>query len=269
MYLFQAFFYRSSLNKLAITKSNSKQSFKRFWEIDSLRGIAIIMMILFHFLYDLNYLNIYKLNLYSGYFLFFVYSIGTSFILLVGISLTLSYSRTKKSIKNKELALKYFKRGLKIFMLGLLITIITWIYLDEGFVVFGVLHCIGISIILAYPFLHLRYCNLLLGIILVISGGILKNYTFDFNWFVWLGFIPHGFYTVDYFPLLPWFGVVLIGIFIGNTLYKDHKRTFKMRNLSEFKITRFFCFLGQNSLLIYLINQPLLLSIVYVIDSIA
>ncbi len=263
MSLLKASFSFFSLKRLMGIKSNAKHSFKRFWEIDLLRGIAIIMMIVFHFFYDLNYLNVYKLNLYSGFFLIFVYLIGTCFILLVGISLTLSYSRAKKSSIKKELPLKYLKRGLKIFVLGLLITVITWIYLDEGFVVFGVLHCIGISIILAYPFLKFRYYNLLLGILLVLVGVILKNFTFNFHWLVWLGFTPHWFYTVDYFPLLPWFGVVLIGIFIGNTLYPQHERTFKLRNFSGLKIARFFCFLGQNSLIIYLINQPVLLSIVY------
>lgn len=240
-----------------------KQSFKRFWEIDLLRGIAVVMMIVFHFFYDLNYFNIYKLSLYSGYFLIYVYLIGTFFILLVGISFTLSYSKTRKSLTKIELQLKYLKRGLKIFGLGLLITIITWIYLDEGFVVFGVLHCIGISIILAYPFLHFRYYNLLLGIVIILAGVILKNLTFDFYWLVWLGFTPTRFYTVDHFPLLPWFGVVLIGIFIGNTLYPKHERTFKSRDLSELKIIRYFCFLGQHSLIIYFINQPILLFIIY------
>jgi len=265
MPLSKAIFYNIFSNKNKDIKSNAKTSFKRFWEIDLLRGIAIIMMIIFHLLYDLNYLNVYKLDLYSGFFLIFVHFIGICFFLLVGISLTLSYSKTKKTSAKKNLPLKYLKRGLKIFALGLLITFITWIYLDEGFVVFGVLHCIGISIIFAFPFLHFRYYNFLLGIVLVFIGLILRNYTFEFPWFVWLGFTPHGFYAVDHFPLLPWFGVVLIGIFLGNTLYQKHERIFRLRDFSGLKITRFLCFLGQNSLIIYLINQPILLTFVYLL----
>jgi len=234
----------------------------RFWEIDLLRGIAILMMIVFHLFYDLNYFNIYKIDLYSGFSLIFVYLIGTTFFLLVGISLTLSYSRTKNNLTKKQMQLKYLKRGFGIFCLGLLVTLATWIYLGgNGFVVFGVLHCIGLSIILAYLFLPFRYQNLILGIVLISAGMILKNFTFDFNWLLWLGFTPSTFYTVDYYPLLPWFGVVLIGIFVGNSLYQNNLRKFNLKDHSQFIAIRFTCFLGRHSLIIYLIHQPILIGL--------
>lgn len=221
------------------------------------------MMIFFHLLYDLNYFNIYKMSLYSGYFLIYVYLVGTIFILLVGVSLTLSCSRAENVLAKKELHLKYVKRGLTIFGLGLLITIFTWFYIGKGFVVFGVLHCIGLSIILAYPFLRFRYRNLLLGAFLILAGVILKNMVFDFNWLIWLGFVPSHFYTTDYFPLLPWFGVVLIGIFLGNSLYHNYKRVFNLRDISDLKPVRFFCFLGRHSLVIYFIHQLILFAVIY------
>jgi len=240
--------------------------YKRFWEVDLLRGIAVVMMIVFHFLYDLNYFSIYNLNLHSEYFPIYLYSIGTLFILLVGTSLSLSYSRAEKERTGKKLYLRYLNRGLKIFGLGLLITVITWIYLGEGFVVFGVLHCIGASIILAYPLLRFRYLNLSLGVVLILTGVILKNLSFDFYWLVWLGFTPSPFYTIDYFPLLPWFGVVLIGIFLGNSLYPNYKRVFNLKDLCRLKVIRFFCFLGRHSLIIYFIHQPILLTVVYLLS---
>lgn len=236
---------------------------KRFWEIDSLRGIAVIMMIIFHILYDLNYFNIYKLELYSGFFLLFFYPFAMIFLLLVGISLTLSCSKSQQTLTKKQLQIKYLKRGLKIFGLGLLITLATWIYLPKVFIIFGVLHCIGISIILACPFLQLRYQNLVLGTILILAGIVLKNFTFDFYWLVWLGFIPSNFYTVDYFPLLPWFGIVLIGVFIGNSLYPNYKRRFHLKDYSGFIVVRFICFLGKNSLIIYFAHQPILIGLIH------
>lgn len=237
-------------------------SYKRFWEIDVLRGIGIIMMIVFHFLYDLNYFGIYKLSLYSGYFLIYAYIGGIIFFSLVGISLTLSYSRVKDTLAKRELRLKYLLRGLKIFGLGMVITLTTWIYLKEGFVVFGALHCIGISIILAYPFLQLRYQNLVIGIVLILAGILLKNLTFDFYWLIWLGFKSSQFYTVDYYPLLPWLGVVLIGIFLGNSLYQNHKRRHVLKDLSGYRSVRFFCFLGRYSLIIYFMHQPILIAVI-------
>jgi len=240
-----------------------KKSYKRFWEVDFFRGLAVILMIIFHLLYDLNYLDIYKISLYSGPILIYLYSIGSSFLLLVGISLALSYSRIKKKFPKKEVQLKYIKRGLMIFSLGLFITVVSWLYLNEGFIIFGVLHCIGLSIILAIPFLKYRYLNFSIGIILIILGIILKNFTFDFSYLLFLGFVPNQFYTIDYFPLLPWFGVVLVGIFIGNCLYVDNKRQFRLKNLDEFRFIRLFGFLGRHSLLIYFIHQPVMLAILH------
>ena len=66
-------------------------SSERFWEIDFLRGVAIIMMIIFHILYDINYFDLYDINLNSLYLIVFNYSIGTIFLLLVGISLRKIY----------------------------------------------------------------------------------------------------------------------------------------------------------------------------------
>jgi uncharacterized membrane protein len=177
----------------------------------------------------------------------------------------LSYARGKTVLNRRELQLKYLKRGLKIFGYGLIITVITWFYLVEGFVIFGVLHCIGMCIILSYPFLKYRFFNLMFGLILVSIGIFLKSLTFDFNWLLWLGFVPSRFYTVDYYPLLPWFGVVLVGIFLGNIFYKGYKRQFRLMDLSHLKFVGFFSFLGRHSLVIYLVHQPVLVLIINVI----
>ena len=235
----------------------------RLWEIDFLRGIAVVMMIVFHFFYDLNFFNIYEIDLHSGPFPLFLYPIGTTFLLLVGISLSLSYSRIKDNENRKQLQLKFILRGSKIFGLGLLITLVTWIYLQDGFVVFGILHCIGLSIIIAYPFLQFKIRNLIIGVLLVSVGVYLKTLTFDFGWLLWLGFRPSQFYTVDYFPILPWFGVVLIGIFIGNTLYPAHKRRFKLKDISQIRFVKLFCFLGRHSLIIYCLHQPIIILLIH------
>lgn len=238
---------------------------KRFWEIDSLRGIAIVMMIAFHFFYDLNYFKVYSINVYEGFWWAFARATATIFIFLVGISLTLSYARAKKSRTKADLGKKYFLRGIKIFSWGLLITAMTWIFLKEGFVVFGILHFIGIAIVLAYLFLGLKFWNLLLGIIFIFFGLYLKSITFDFYWLIWLGLKPNYFYAIDYFPLLPWFGVVLIGLFFGKMLYPKGKRVFYIADLSKVSFIKALSFLGRNSLLIYLIHQPILIALLYVL----
>ena len=222
-------------------------------------------MIVFHILYDLNYFNILSINLKLVYFLLLMYSIGTIFLLLVGISLYLSYLKSKDNLTKKQMKLKIFCRGLKIFGLGCLITIVTWIYPHEGFIIFGVLHCIGLSIILAYPFLRFNITNLMIGILLVYAGIYLKTLSFDFSWLLWLGFKPSEFYTIDYFPILPWFGIILIGISIGNIIYPDYKRNFDLLDISTFKIIRFLCLLGRYSLIIYFLHQPIIIAMLYIL----
>lgn len=233
----------------------------RFWEIDTLRGIAVILMIIFHFLYDLNYFHYVSISLYTGFFLIFVYFIATLFLLLVGISLTISYSKVQKTSTINKIRWKFARRGIFIFSLGLLITLVTWIYLPKGFILFGVLHCIGISILFAYPFIRYTIQPFLLGILFIVIGIFIKPLTFDFPWLLWLGFTPYNFYTVDYFPLLPWFGVVLIGISLGNIFYKNGIRKFSLRDKTYKKIVKFITFLGRHSLIIYLLHQVILIGI--------
>ena len=67
----------------------------RYWEIDFLRGSAVVVMVGFHFVFDLNFLRTYRIQVYSGWLEWFAYSIGTIFLLLVGVSLTISYRRAK------------------------------------------------------------------------------------------------------------------------------------------------------------------------------
>lgn len=237
---------------------------KRFWEVDFLRGIAIIMMVIYHLIYNLSYFGVYNIKANSGFWLYFARTTAIIFISLVGVSLTLSFSKaTKTSLKEKKLFLRYLSRGLRIFSWGLIITLVTWVFLREGYVVFGILHLIGISIILAYPFLRFPSWNLLIGILLIFLGLYLKGLTFNFYWLVWLGFKPAYFYTVDYFPLLPWFGVILVGLFFGNLFYPDYSRKFYLHDFSDFSIIKSFCFLGKHSLFIYLIHQPLIIVFLY------
>ena len=158
-------------------------------------------------------------------------------------------------------------RGLKIFGLGIIITFTTLILLEEGYIFFGVLHCIGISIILSYKFLDYKITNLFLGIILVTIGIILRTMTFDFDYLFWLGFAPRIFYTLDYFPLLPWFGVILIGIFIGNIFYPNYQRSFKIMDLSKNKICSSLSYLGRHSLIIYFIHQPIIIGLILLLKG--
>jgi uncharacterized membrane protein len=247
-----------------------KNSSGRIWQIDAFRGIAIVMMILFHIIYDITYFGDYDSSLYPEFWWYFARLTTSFFLIIVGVSLTLSYKQVKDTKSIWNIRKKYISRGLKIFGWGLIITLFTGLFLDEGMIIFGILHCIGISIIVAYTLIKYRYLNLFVGIICIVCGSYLSRFSFDFNELLWLGFRPHNLYSFDYVPLLPWFGLVALGLFIGNTLFflTVEEKVKKIKDHSIPQAAKILCFLGRNSLVIYLLHQPLLIFILYVIGII-
>ena len=133
-------------------------------------------------------------------------------------------------------------------------------------VFFGVLQCIGISVILAFPFLAFRFlkgraATFFIGWIFILPGLFLWGLSFQFPWLLWLGLKPAGFQSFDYFPLLPWFGLVLLGIFAGNVFYPNGKRSFLLPEAKANPLIAFFSFLGRHSLIIYFLHFPILIAL--------
>ncbi len=230
------------------------------WEIDVLRGIAVVAMVLYHFSYDLAYFGIFGVGFFrTGLGLETGRAIGTSFIFLAGLSLALSYQRAvAHQPSGRKLFRKYLGRGVRIFSYGLLITFLTWIFVPREMILFGVLHLIGASIVLAYPFLGLRLPNVALGAGCIAIGLYLRNFDAGHPWLAWLGIRPDSF-MLDYWPIFPWFGVVLLGIFAGNALYGDRRKQ-TTHVPPPLPAIRPLAFLGRHSLPAYLLHQPILLA---------
>lgn len=242
---------------------NMKKSDGRFWEIDLLRGIAIILMVIFHFFYDLNHLKIIYYKLWEGPFDYASKIVAAIFFLLVGLSLTINYNKNRDKISASDIRRKFGIRGLKLLFFGFIITVISWVIIPERFVIFGVLHCIGISIILAIPFISYIIPNILIGSILVTLGLILDYVTFDFSWFIPLGFLPPRYFSIDYFPLFPWFGVILVGLALGNYLYPAGQRRFQFKTEQVEGMSKNICFIGRHSLPIYFLHQPIIFVFIF------
>lgn len=244
-----------------MTRTTSTVPEGRFWEVDFLRGAAIVMMVLFHLLWDINYFGVASVDVYAGFWFYFARATATLFLLVMGVSLTLSAARARLvHTPGAALVRRLVKRGLTILAWGMVITVATRLVLGDGFVIFGILHLAGLSTALAYPFLQLGSWNLALGGGLIVSGLWLQRLTVDVPWFVWLGLKPSTFYTVDYFPLLPWFGVVLIGMAIGDLVYRNYARWITLPNLASLWPVSGVCSLGRHSLAIYLLHQPVLIA---------
>ena len=248
----------NNLKKKVINKSNSQ----RFIEIDMLRGFAIVLMIFGHILWDLDYFGLMPMN--DGFYNILIKIIQPTFFLLVGISLIIS----KKKIENikvnndKKYYIHLIVRGLKIFSLGIIFTILTLIFIPDRPIFFGVLHCIGLSVIISAPFLKFRKYNLIFVVLLIIATILVSNYNMENPTIIHLAFGIHQMdissHTIDYFPLLPWFGICLLGIIIGDCLYSGNNRKFRIPDLSKYRPIKLFQWCGQHSLIIYLIHQPII-----------
>jgi uncharacterized membrane protein len=237
----------------------------RYWEIDLLRSFAIVMMITFHALYLLNYFNIKNTGVpgpYHGLWWWIPVAIVSTFAFTAGISAEITYSRGKSW---SEIHLGGFKirvsafvlRGLEIFGLGMVITLITWLIAPYEYVKFGILHFFGIAFILAAFFARFRYVNLIVGVAAITAGiYILEQGSFVSSpWLLWL--MPYSFSTMDYWPLLPFFGIFLIGMFCGTILYPQGNRGFSIPDLNN-RIVSALILPGRHPLVTYLAQWPVL-----------
>lgn len=226
--------------------------------VDAARGVAILMMVLYHLVYDLDTFGGYDLDSTSGLWGVFADATAALFVFLVGLSLTLSFRR---SGGGSGLYRKYLSRGVRILLYGLLITLVSWA-LGIGLIVFGILHLIGVSIVLAYPFLRLGYANVLLGVLVLAAGAYVQSLGPAAGGsgalLLPFGVVPEDLFMPDYRPLLPWFGVVLLGLAAGEALQRRPAGV--STTLENLPGTQPLAFLGRYSLFVYLVHQPLLVA---------
>lgn len=224
---------------------------KRIWELDALRGLCILCMVLVHLFYDLRVSGVIPPN---DLLAFAQEWGGILFLLISGLSVTLGK--------------RHIRRGLLVLGCGLVCTLVTaGMYFlgmsGKGLIIyFGVLHCLGICMILWSLFSRVPTWVLgVLGCALAILGLlVLPDVLADHPWLVPLGIRFPGFVSSDYFPLLPNLGYFLLGAALGRTLYRN-KQTLLPRVNTRWAGIRFFCFCGRHSLEIYLLHQPILTGI--------
>ena len=231
---------------------------KRIWELDALRGICIIGVVIVHLIYD--FVDLYEIIQweYPPFFKFIKDWGGIIFILLSGVCVTLG----SKSVR----------RGALVFLCGMLCTAATYgMYYfklaGSGIIIyFGVLHCLGACMLLWPLFKKCPWWLLaIIGALLTAVGFYISSEVrVDHQWLIPLGLHVKYFQTSDYFPLLPYFGIFLFGAVLGKTLYRKKESLLPKVN-DQNPIIRFFLLCGKHSLWIYLLHQPLLNGICYLI----
>ncbi len=225
--------------------ANSKP---RIWELDALRGVCILCVIVVHFLFDLSFFGGLDLTLPAWYVFIQEYG-GAIFVVLSGVCVTLG----SKSVR----------RGLIVFACGMLITAVTYGMYRLGMsgadvvVKFGVLHLLGVCMLVYPAFKKLPPAALaLLGLAIAITGYAIRGVVVPQHWLFPLGLTYEGFTSSDYFPLFPQLGYFLIGAAIGKTAYRE-KKTLLPGSFQKTPVARFFCWCGRQSLFIYLLHQPI------------
>ncbi|SFZ86640.1 Uncharacterized membrane protein [Devosia enhydra] len=225
----------------------------RILALDAVRGLAIILMVVFHLFWDLSYLGFYGVDVTTDpAWVGFQRVILSSFMALVGIGLVLGHG---EGIRWRA----FWRRFGFVAGAALLVTAGTFWLFPQTFVYFGVLHAIALFSLLGLAFLFLPLWLVIgLGLAMPVASALYHDPIFTERALSWIGFWPVSPPVNDLVPVFPWFGVVLLGI----ALTRIGKAKGLFERLAIWKpgrLGRGLALLGRWSLLIYLLHQPLLL----------
>lgn len=220
----------------------------RLLEIDLLRTLAICMMVGYHAAFDLDAFFGVPLPLNSMPWWLFARSTAVLFLLLSG----LTFELTRHGSRSR----KWRRIGI-LWMCAALVSATTYVWDAESFVRFGILHCIAASLTLLQILPGTPLTRGMLAACIVALAIPLRELTAETSWLLPLGMMPRGFRSLDYFPLVPWFGVVLAGAALSPLLLsRMHTYTAEAH-----PVLRAFALPGRHALLLYMVHQPLLLGI--------
>lgn len=224
---------------------------QRIQSIDALRGLAVVLMVIHHFLYDLCAFLGAPWWLFSNpVFNFLHYIFAGVFIILSGVSSRFSHSN--------------IKRGVIVLIVAMVITLVTW-FMDMP-IRFGVLHLLGFCM-LFYGITHKLWESIpakimpALCVLLLIVSALAVKYIPTQSEHLWMfGWVTPDFFSSDYFPIFPWIFVFLFGTWAGKYIREGRLPqwfyTFNMPVLPQ---------IGRKALIIYIVHQPVLYGITMLI----
>lgn len=237
---------------------------KRYKQLDLLRGITLISMILYHAVWDLVYIWEIKWSwFYTEAAYVWQQSICWMFIFLSGFCW--SFGRRKG------------RRGFTVFAAGVVVSLVTLLAAPEQKIVFGVLTFLGSSMLLLIPLeklfrrlpaeIGLPGSMAVFWILRDVNRGYLGGRTLHLmklpeSWYeggyamTFLGFTDKSFYSADYFSLLPWFFLFLTGYFCCRLAQERGVLRRMMEWQKPAKAVQPLLFMGQHSLIIYMLHQP-------------
>lgn len=205
-------------------------------------------MIGYHAVYDLADAGLTTIDPFVGSWRLLASSVLIAFLLVSGASDALSASRSPAGRQRWRRA---GRRAVNLGVAATAVTIVTALAVPELYVRFGVLHCLAVAALLLPLVDRLHPATLtLLGVACIALAQVLPEWA-DTNWLMPLGVPPADFRTMDYVPLLPWLGVILLGRSLGAVL--------PTRTLGPAPTwLQPLLIVGRHALLIYLLHQPIL-----------
>lgn len=177
-----------------------------------------------------------------------------------------------------------FKRGLLVYGAGVVISLVTILVMPSTRVVYGVLTLLGSSMILMIPFSVIgRKMNACLGAILSFSL-FLFTYPVNRGYFgfgtqkiielpktlyantftTYLGFTEKGFFSTDYFSILPWFFLFMTGYFMYRIAFRKGQGRMGVMSVLEKSVCPPLGWIGKRALIIYMLHQPVIYVTLYV-----
>lgn len=229
--------------------------------IDLLRGLAIALMFIYHFCFDLDYFGYISAEFNRDpFWLNFRTLIVSLFLGVAGFSLYLAH-HTQWRMQ------AWLKRFGWLVLAALAVSLSSYLMYPRTFIFFGILHFIALASLLGLFFIHLGYINLLLGSIVLIIGNHYSHSFFNQAAWQWVGLMTHKPATEDYVPLFPWFGMVLIGLGLAHWAKNNQKITNLLHWQNHHPAVTTLGFAGRHSLLIYLLHQPVFLGLLYLVTK--
>ena len=222
--------------------------------------MAVLLMVVYHGAYDLTAYYGWNLDLFGPGWTILEKGTASLFLGLVGVSFAVAWDRTRQARGTRAAVARTVRRAAVVLAGSVLVSIATYVVDPATFVRFGILQAIGTSMLLLPLFVPLRELAAVVGVGIIALGWLVAPVAAPSILLLPFGVMPAGFASVDYFPLVPWFGVVLIGYAIGTFVYVRKHRPAGWSRLGG-SSTTILAWPGRHALPIYLIHQPLLLAL--------
>ncbi len=227
----------------------------RFDRLDALRGVAIVWMAAFHFGFDLNHFGWIAQDFYRDP----VWTWQRTGI--VSLFLFCAGGGQALAVRAGQGAGRFWKRWGQVAGCALLVSAGSWFMFPNSWISFGVLHGIAVMLVLLRLGLA-RLPNLALLALAVAAVALplaVQHPLFDTRWTNWTGLVTHKPVTEDYVPVLPWFGVMLLGFVV----------TRARPQLWQGPAPQPLAVLGRWSLSFYMVHQPVLIGALMAVQGLS